>query len=151
VCVLGLDVGTQSLRAAVVAPDGRTLAYGVSPIATTYPHPGWAEQVAENWWSAARDATANALHSAAIDPREIGGIGLDCTACTVIPCKLDGTPLRPALLWMDQRAAREADDISATADASLRYVSGRVSPEWMLPKAVWLKRNEPRAYDAAER
>src|SRR5262249_59017430 len=62
-----------------------------------------------------------------------------------------GTPVRPALLWMDQRSYREAEEISATRDPSLRYVSGVVSPEWMLPKALWLKRHEPAAYARAER
>ena len=52
---------------------------------------------------------------------------------------------------MDQRSFREADDISATGDPVLRYVSGRVSPEWMLPKALWLKRNEPEVYRRAGR
>jgi ribulokinase len=52
---------------------------------------------------------------------------------------------------MDQRAYREAEEISATRDPSLRYVSGVVSPEWMLPKALWLKRHERQIYDRAER
>ena len=64
---------------------------------------------------------------------------------------LEGKPLRPALLWMDQRSFREADAISATGDPVLRYVSGRVSPEWMLPKALWLKANEPETYRQAGR
>src|SRR5262249_34246285 len=62
-----------------------------------------------------------------------------------------GQPLFPALLWMDQRAFQEAEDISATRDPVLRYVSGRVSPEWMLPKALWLKRNKPELYRSAAR
>ena len=52
---------------------------------------------------------------------------------------------------MDQRAFREAAEISDTGDPVLRYVSGRVSPEWMLPKALWLKRNEPEVYERADR
>src|SRR5262249_28505120 len=44
-----------------------------------------------------------------------------------------------------------AEEISATKDASLRYVSGVVSPEWMLPKALWLKRLEPEVYGRATR
>ncbi len=52
---------------------------------------------------------------------------------------------------MDQRAFREAAAISDTGDPILRYVSGRVSPEWMLPKALWLKRNEPEVYARADR
>ena len=66
-------------------------------------------------------------------------------------CDAGGQPCRPALLWMDQRAFREAAEISDTGDPVLRYVSGRVSPEWMLPKALWLKRNEPEVYERADR
>lgn len=149
--LLGIDVGTQSLRAALVDLEGRTLAFGVAPIETTYPHPAWAEQAPANWWSSARQAVRQALEAARVEPGQIGGIGLDCTACTVVACREDGEPLRPALLWMDQRSAREAEELSATGDPALKYVSGRLSPEWMLPKALWLKRHEPRVYEQAAR
>jgi FGGY-family pentulose kinase len=149
--VLGLDVGTQSLRAALVDLQGRTVAFGVSPIETTYPRPAWAEQQPLDWWRAAQRAVHQALAQGGVDPVRVIGVGLDCTACTVVACRAGSGPLRPALLWMDQRAFREADDLSGTADPILRYVSGRVSPEWMLPKALWLKRNEPDVYDRAER
>jgi FGGY-family pentulose kinase len=148
---LGLDVGTQSLRAALVDADGRTVSFGVAPIETTYPRPTWAEQQPVQWWSAAGEAVRLALAQGGADPGQIAGIGLDCTACTVVACDADGQPLRPALLWMDQRAFREATLISETDDPILRYVSGRVSPEWMLPKALWLKRNEAGLYERAAR
>jgi FGGY-family pentulose kinase len=149
--LLGLDVGTQSLRAALVDRYGRTVAYGVAPIVTTYPRPTWAEQEPETWWAAARSAVRSALDTAGVGPDEVAAVGLDCTACTVVACDDAGRPLCPALLWMDQRAFLEAEDISATGDPVLRYVSGRVSPEWMLPKALWLKRNKPELYRAATR
>ena len=149
--VLGLDVGTQSLRAALVDLHGRTVAYGVAPIETTYPRPTWAEQQPLAWWSAARQAVRHGARPRKRQARAgrrhrprlhgLHGRGL----------RPRGRPLRPALLWMDQRAFREADEISATGDPILRYVSGRVSPEWMLPKALWLKRNEPEIYDQADR
>ncbi len=149
--VLGLDVGTQSLRAAIVDLNGRTVAYGVSPIETRYPRPTWAEQDPESWWQAAGHAVRQALATSSVHPDQIQGIGLDCTACTVVASDQAGRPLRPALLWMDQRSHREADEISQRGDPVLRYVAGRVSPEWMLPKALWLKRNEPKVYQRADR
>ena len=149
--MLGLDLGTQSLRAAIVDLKGRTKAFGASSIDTRYPQPGWAEQSPSQWWSAAREALGKALDEGGILPEQIAGIGLDCTACTVVACDLDGKPARPALLWMDQRAHAESETISQTNDPVLRYVSGRVSPEWMLPKALWLKRNEPEHYRNAQR
>jgi FGGY-family pentulose kinase len=146
---LGIDVGTQSLRAAVIDAAGNSLSFATSPIQTTYPQPGWAEQDAHEWWQAAKQAVPQALIKGRIKPTDITAIGLDCTACTVLACSDDGTPLRKALLWMDQRSFREAAEISATNDPILRYVSGVVSPEWMLPKALWLKRNEPAVYEKA--
>jgi FGGY-family pentulose kinase len=148
---LGLDVGTQSLRAALFDLSGECRAFATAPLDTLHPQPAWAEQDANQWWQAARTAVPQALARAGAHPEQVVGIGLDCTACTVLPCRLDGTPLHRALLWMDQRAFREAEEISATGDPILRYVSGVVSPEWMLPKALWLKRHEPAIYTQAER
>ena len=52
--------------------------------------------------------------------------------------------------WINGRTEK-AETISGTGDPVLRFVSGRVSPEWMLPKALWLKRNEPGVYARAGR
>src|SRR3954466_11012620 len=108
--VLGLDVGTQSLRAAIVDLRGRTVSFGVAPIDTRYPRPSWAEQDPAQWWSAAAAATRDALAAGGARAEEVVGVGLDCTACTVVACDPAGAPYRPALLWMDQRAFHEADD-----------------------------------------
>ncbi len=148
--LLGLDVGTQSVRAVLVDRNGRTVASGIAPIETLYPHPTWAEQEPFEWWTASCEAVRAALSRGGIAPEQVVAMGLDCTACTVVACDRDGKNLARALLWMDQRAYREAEDVSATGDPILRYVSGRVSPEWMLPKALWLKRHEPRIYHAAD-
>ena len=148
---LGLDVGTQSVRAALIDLQGRCRAFATAALDTFHPQPAWAEQDPTQWWQATCAAVRGALANAGAPAREIAAIGLDCTACTVIACQKDGTPLRRALLWMDQRAYREAEQVSSTADPILRYVSGAVSPEWMLPKALWLKRHEPEVYRRANR
>ena len=67
--LLGLDVGTQSLRAALVDVHGRTVAFGIAPIETTYPQPTWAEQQPLAWWSAAVDAVRLALAKGNVDTR----------------------------------------------------------------------------------
>lgn len=146
---LGVDVGTQSLRVGIYDDMGKVIGSAVAPLKTQHPHPAWAEQEVVPWWQAAIKAVPEALAKADAVAETIAAIGLDCTACTVVACLEDGTPVRPALLWMDQRSHREASEINATRDPILRYVSGQVSPEWMLPKALWLKRNEPQNYERA--
>jgi ribulokinase len=148
---LGIDVGTQSVRAALVDARGYCHAQATSPLTTTLPAPTWAEQEPGQWWSALGVAVRQALDSLPGAAEATQAIGLDSTACTVLASSLDGTALAPALLWMDQRAHREAEAINSTADPSLRWVSGVVSPEWMLPKALWLKRHRRDVYDRADR
>src|SRR5262249_5676999 len=140
-----------SVRAALHDLSGACRAFATAPLDTFHPHPTWAEQDAGQWWQAARTAVAGALAAGQMDAAQVAGISLDCTACTVLACTSTGTPLRRALLGMHQRAFREAEEISATGDPILRYVSGVVSPEWMLPKALWLKRHEPEVYHQAKR
>jgi ribulose kinase len=63
-----------------------------------------------------------------------------------------GDALRPALIWMDVRSQSQAQRIAATRDPALRINSngaGPVSAEWMLPKAAWLRENEPRTFESA--
>ncbi|CAN0293781.1 unnamed protein product, partial [Ectocarpus sp. 4 AP-2014] len=63
-----------------------------------------------------------------------------------------GRPLRPSLLWMDMRSAGCAEQVAKTGDDALRVNSGGrgpVSAEWMIPKALWLKKNEPELFARA--
>ena len=143
---LGLDIGTQSVRAVIFDDTGRRRGMGVAPLATSFPHPGWAEQQPLEWWKGIGTAVPQALQDAGIHGEAIDAIGLDSTACTVLAVDSVGMPLRPALLWMDQRSHAQAQELTNTNDPSLRWVSGNVSPEWMLPKALWLKQNEPDTY-----
>lgn len=146
---LGIDVGTQSVRVGLFDTQGKNHGLAVEPITTTYPQPGWAEQNASEIWSITGTAMRSLLGSANVSVDDIAGIGLDFTACTVIACNDAGQPLHPILLWMDQRSFREAEEISASNHPILRFVSGAVSPEWMLPKALWLKRNRPEVFAQA--
>ena len=85
---------------------------------------------------------------------DVVAICLAATSCTVVACGEDGAPLRDCLLWMDQRAAAESDEILrlGDGDAALNVNAqgkGPISAEWMLPKALWLKKHEREIYDAA--
>jgi sugar (pentulose or hexulose) kinase len=145
--VLGLDVGTESARAGLFGLDGCLLAEGRAGYPTTFPAPGWAEQDPVAVWDAVTAALRACLDSAAgITPMACSLAG---TAVTAITVDADDRPTGPALLWMDTRAAREAAEITATGHPSLWFTGGHVSPEWMLPKALWLRRHQPGRYARA--
>ncbi|KAF8062764.1 ribulose-phosphate 3-epimerase [Scenedesmus sp. PABB004] len=150
--VIGVDGGTESLRAGVFDASGRPLAFAAAPYATTFPHPGWAEQAPADWWAALGTAVRAAVAEAKVAPGDIAALCVDTTNCTVVALDAGGQALRPALLWMDMRSAAQADQVAATRDAALRVNSGGAGPvsaEWMIPKALWLAQQEPATYEAA--
>jgi FGGY-family pentulose kinase len=140
---LGIDIGTQSARVGVCSADGVMVSSASSPYGTSYPRPGWAEQDAADWWRAVCAASKECLARGGIDARRVEGISFDATSATVLMVEKDGTPLASAILWMDQRAVAEVEQVARTGHAVLRYVGGQDSAEWMVPKALWLKRNHP--------
>ena len=144
--VMGIDAGTEAVKAGLYDATGRRIAICARPYTTTYPRPGWAEQNPSEWWESIVGAVRGCLARASIDPTQIAGICADATTCTLVPMTADGTVLRPALLWMDVRAAAQAARIFATGHAALRYCQSGVTAEWMPPKALWFKQEQPELY-----
>ncbi len=149
-CVVGIDCGTQGLRTVVVDGEGRVLGEASQEYEVSYPRPTWAEQNPDDWWAAAEATVREALSRAGLSGDDVVGVSVDGTSCTVVACKRDGTPLRPAILWMDQRAVEEAQAITNTRHPILKYVSWQESPEWMIPKAWWLSKHEPDVFREAD-
>lgn len=147
--VLGIDSGTQSLRAGIFDLAGNPVASATQEYPISYPQVGWAEQNPDDWWQAAQATVRECLSKGKVDPEQIVGISADGTSCTVVAVAEDGTPLRPAILWMDIRAHEQAARVDATEDPILKYVGGKESPEWMIPKALWLKEHEPETFQKA--
>ena len=147
--LLGVDVGTQSVRSCLFDLDGGLVASATRPLTTTFPKPAWAEQDPEQWWAGALETLAEVLQGSKVDPADVAALSYDCTACTVVALAADGTPLRPALLWMDERAHREAEEVSAIGHEVLTYCGGKVSPQWMIPKGRWLQEHEPAVFSQA--
>ena len=149
--VLGVDCGTQSLRAALYRLDGVLLAQAAHAYPTDCPHVNWAEQNPHDWWDSLCHAVRECLERARVRPEAVAAIACDGTSYTGVYCAEDGAPLRPAILWMDLRATEEAQRVEATHDPALETCGYRVSPEWMLPKTLWVARREPEIYAATKR
>lgn len=150
--VIGVDGGTEGVRAHVFDLSGRSPGRHRAAYETRYPAPAQAEQDPDEWWRAFGEAVRGALAASGADPGSVEAIACDTTSCTVVALDAQGRALRAALLWMDVRAHEEAAEIAATGDPALRVNGGGegpVSPEWMLPKALWLKRNEPEIWGRA--
>jgi ribulokinase len=152
VYVIGVDGGTEGLRAGVYDLSGVPLAFAATSYPTQFPQPGWAEQDPADWWRALGRSVRQVISEAGVSPYEVAAIAVDTTCCSVVALDDAGRALRPALIWMDVRAARQADEVLASGDPALRVNgggAGPVSAEWMIPKALWLKQMEPETFARA--
>ncbi len=144
--VIGVDGGTESLRARIFDLSGRCLASADAAYETRFDTGARAEQDPEAWWQAIGAAVREAVAGSEVPPEAIAGIALATTSCSVVALDAHGRPLRPAIIWMDVRASSEADAVLATGDRALATNGaghGPVSAEWMIPKALWIARHEP--------
>ena len=174
---IGMDFGTLSGRAvAVEIGTGRELASAVWP----YTHavmdetlwdgqklpPDWALQYPRDYLEAMEKTIPQVIRESGIDAQDVIGIGIDFTACTVLPVKRDGTalcevpefkhnPHAYVKLWKHHAAQEHANRLNEIAaqrgeDFLPRY-GGKISSEWLVPKVMQIVEEAPEVYDAADR
>ena len=117
--VIGIDGGTESLRATVFDLAGRSVATAKAPYDTQFAAGARAEQDPEAWWIALGTAVRQAIAAAGIGGQDVDALCTATTCCTVVALDAQARPLRPAILWMDVRAGAEADAVLATGDPAL--------------------------------
>lgn len=175
---VGVDFGTESGRAVLVdVADGREIAthvhtYANGVIDEKLPdsgialEPDWALQDPNDYIEVYKRAIPTVLEESGVDPEDVIGVGIDFTACTMMPTQADGTPLcflpewrdNPhawVKLWKHHAAQPEANKLNEIArergyDFLDRY-GGKISSEWFFPKAWQILGEAPAVYEAADR
>ena len=110
---IGIDLGTQSVRALAVADDGAVLAAATRPLEsrrTDGPDGGARHEQDPADWTAAVDAVLAEV-VAGIDPARVGGVAVDATSGTVVPTTGDGTPVGPGVMYDDARGAGHVERV----------------------------------------
>src|SRR5579862_5040983 len=127
--LLGIDVGTSATKAVLCDAAGRAVATGAAEHPSSRPQPGWSEQDPRDWWRSSVGATRAVMGEFVrsvgkpVDPARVVGIGLSGQMHGSVllgreAATGDGEraePLRPALLWNDQRTSEECREIEERA------------------------------------
>lgn len=175
---IGIDFGTESARTVLVRiSDGAELASAVYtyadgvideklPGSSIRLEPDWALQNPEDYVRAVKDTIPRVLRETRIAADDVVGLGIDFTACTMLPAKADGTPLcmleqyrhEPhawVKLWKHHAAQPEADRLNEVArergEKWLGRYGGKISSEWFFPKSLQILNEAPAIYEAADR
>src|SRR5437588_9569511 len=137
--LVGLDVGTSGVKGVAIDADGRVLATATAEYPHSRPHPGWSEQEPEDWSRAAQEVLAQLPD---------GPIGLSGQMHWLVVLGDDGSVLRPAILWNDQRTAVEAAEIEERVGLArlIELTGNRALTGFTAPKLLWLRLHEPDVY-----
>ncbi len=151
--LLGIDVGTTGTKAALFSLAGQL--EGVDQVEYPIHHirPGWVEQDPEDWWAAVCSATRRVLAGVRAGAERVAGVAVSSQAPTLLAVDASGSPLRPAIIWMDRRAEREARDLERLMglDRILRITRNRPDAYFVAPKLLWLRKHERRVFERTYR
>ena len=144
--LIGLDASTQSVKAIVWDLQGAVIAEGRAPLVVRPPAPGWAEQEAQSWWGACARAVRQAVSD--LPAVRIAALGLSWQRETFVAVDDRGCPLRPAIIWFDQRATREVATARAAFGAErFHRLSGKqLDTTPAFSKLLWMRQHEPDIY-----
>ncbi len=145
--VLGVDIGSGSVKLTLLERDGVIAATAGCEYPTHYPHVGWCEQDPEDWCSAFKSAFAGILKTAQASPEQIEAVSFDAATHTAVLLNEDRQVIRPAILWTDQRSKEEVQQLKDTClDTIMEQAMNAPTTVWTLPQFMWLKKHEPEAW-----
>jgi sugar (pentulose or hexulose) kinase len=150
--LIGLDIGTTSVKAGVFDVSGRQLAAAGQEYRIDHPAPDRAEIDAETYWEATIAAVRRALSVSGADPARVTAMAVSSQGETVVPVDADGRALSPAIVWLDNRALVEARELAERfGDAAIYDRTGvpSVTPTWTACKLLWWRRHEPGLFASA--
>lgn len=143
--LLGIDLGTSSVKAVVLDLDGEVLSTASSAYPVDHPRPGWAETDPSAWWSAVVLAVREAVTTAEATP---AAIGLSGQMHGLVATGRDLAPVRPAMLWSDSRASAQLAAYTSLPEHVRSRLGNPLFPGMAGPLLVWLAAHEPEVYAA---
>ncbi|TEU17956.1 MAG: hypothetical protein E3J21_07120 [Anaerolineales bacterium] len=148
--LMGIDVGTQSTRVALLDLKGQVVASTSTPQKMMTPRPGWAEQDPDMWWHNTLDNIHKTMEQAEATPDEVLAVGVCGQMHATVPLGKDGELLSHGVqLWCDKRSADLVDEFKAGphVEAAMQFAGSPPVPNWLGFNIKWLKVHEPDLYE----
>ncbi len=142
--LLGIDLGTGGCKITLLDARGRILAGGFEEYPTAHPQPGWAEQDPADWRAAVAGILQGLRARGAWDSVRIRALAVTGSTHNAVLLDAHLEPVRPVIMWTDQRSGAECADLERMAGDSIFAATHHCpAPTWTLPQLLWLKRHEP--------
>ena len=146
--LLGIDVSTTATKALLIDDCGAVRAVASTEYPFETPQPLWSEQDAALFWNGTVKSIRGVIEKSQVDPKNIAAIGLTGQMHGATLLDAHGGPLRPCILWNDQRTQKQCDEITARIGAArvLQLTGNPVLTGFTAPKILWVRENEPDIY-----
>lgn len=147
--IISIDMGTTAFKAAVFDSKGHECASATVEYQLMTPHPGWAELDPAEYVNIFKEVTSSAMQKAGVPKEQIVTMGLSVALETSIFLDENMQSIRPAIAWLDMRAAEEAGEIvDEFGQANIHRHTGQVgkNPVWPGAKLMWIRKNEPEIF-----
>jgi len=150
--LLGIDVSTTATKALLTDEAGKEIAVSSSPYGFETPRPLWSEQDPELWWQASVRSIREVMARAQVEVGQIAAIGLTGQMHGLVLLDGEGKPLRPAILWNDQRTQTQCDQIHERLgrERFIQITGNRALTGFTAPKILWVQQEEPEVFAKAE-
>lgn len=152
--ILSLDVGTTSLKCVLFDSNGRPLASCLQEYDLIKPAPDIVELDCEVYWESACRAIRSTLRESGVDPQRIASVGITSQGETLTVLDKNGSPLRRSMVWLDNRAQAEAEDIASRFNLDEVYrITGQqeIIPTWTATRILWIRRHQPEVFEKAHK
>lgn len=146
--LIGVDVGTTGVKAILMDGQGAVRASATESYSTSMPQPLWAEQEPEHWWLACVKAIRCLLQNSSVAGPDIAAVGLTGHMLSLVALDKEGQPVRPCIMWNDQRSGPQCKDITDQIgfDRLMELTFNPALPGFLAPKILWIRQNEPDNY-----
>src|ERR1017187_6683325 len=143
--LLGIDVGTSAVKAALMDRRGSLHAVGQAEYPLHHIRPAWVEQDPDDWWRGTCQAIREALAKVPHGAERVLGLAVSCQAPALLALDRSGRPLRPAMIWMDRRAEAETLQLAEQmgGDRIYRVTGNRPDALYVAARLLWLRNHEP--------
>ncbi len=142
--VLGIDIGSGSVKLTLLSREGEISGSAGCEYPTFYPQPGWCEQNPEDWCTAFKTAFADLLKKTGISKEDICAVAPDAATHTAVLLDENFSPIRPAILWTDQRSKKQVNALTENHSKLIReQCLNTPTTVWTLPQMMWIRENEP--------
>jgi xylulokinase len=149
--VIGCDVGSQGTNCALYSADGTLVASSYQAYDLSFPFPGAAEQDPDLWPAAVAAGVRELLDELPEGPSAVKGLSFGSQLDGMVVCDGDARPLRPAMIWMDRRAERQAAAVAEKMSPAdfYRRVGANLDSSHAVFKALWVRDEEPELWAMA--